>query len=225
MSKIKSEQMVKDFKYMESERMTFYYNRFPYNCGYLWPNNQMSFDCIGLIKSYINYPKIAYKTKPKGFYVQPGLVVPDSYGIVDLMNACTKRSRDFRSVPACSLLKYEDNDHGGLFVGQFKDPSGIVNTIECCDDPVGNGVVTSYTAPDGGRWDHKGGSLMGFWTEHGLMTKWVEYPASKKKSVTAIAKEVINGKWGNYPERKKKLEAAGYNYEAVQKKVDELLKK
>ena len=46
-----------------------------------------------------------------------------------------------------------------------------------------------------------------------------------KKSVdlTAIAKEVINGKWGNGEERKKKLTAAGYDYKAVQAKVNELL--
>lgn len=46
----------------------------------------------------------------------------------------------------------------------------------------------------------------------------------KKKSVDEIAKEVIQGKWGVYPERKKKLEAAGYNYNEVQKRVDEMLK-
>ena len=45
-----------------------------------------------------------------------------------------------------------------------------------------------------------------------------------KKSVTTIAKEVIAGKWGNGSERKKKLTAAGYDYNAVQKKVNELLK-
>ena len=45
-----------------------------------------------------------------------------------------------------------------------------------------------------------------------------------KKSVTTIAKEVIAGKWGNGAERKKKLAAAGYDYNAVQKKVNELLK-
>ena len=48
---------------------------------------------------------------------------------------------------------------------------------------------------------------------------------SKKKSITTVAKEVINGKWGNGSDRKKKLEAAGYDYAAVQKKVNELLKK
>lgn len=53
------------------------------------------------------------------------------------------------------------------------------------------------------------------------------YPAdasSKKKSVDTIASEVIRGDWGNGDERKKKLTAAGYDYSAVQKKVNELLR-
>jgi hypothetical protein len=45
-----------------------------------------------------------------------------------------------------------------------------------------------------------------------------------KKSVTVIAKEVIQGKWGNGAERKKRLTEAGYNYAEVQKKVNQLLK-
>ena len=44
-----------------------------------------------------------------------------------------------------------------------------------------------------------------------------------KKSIEAIAKEVIQGKWGNGNERKERLTAAGYDYAAVQKKVNELL--
>jgi len=45
-----------------------------------------------------------------------------------------------------------------------------------------------------------------------------------KKSVAEIAKEVVNGNWGNGDERKKKLEAAGYNYSEVQKEVNKLIK-
>lgn len=45
------------------------------------------------------------------------------------------------------------------------------------------------------------------------------------KSVAEIAQEVIDGKWGNGEDRKKKLEAAGYNYSDVQAKVNALLKK
>ena len=45
-----------------------------------------------------------------------------------------------------------------------------------------------------------------------------------KKSVDEIAKEVIKGLWGSGEERKKALTDAGYDYDAVQKKVNELLK-
>lgn len=57
-----------------------------------------------------------------------------------------------------------------------------------------------------------------------LYNKKVGTTASTKKDVTTVAKEVIAGKWGSGDERKKKLTAAGYNYDTVQKKVNELLK-
>lgn len=44
-----------------------------------------------------------------------------------------------------------------------------------------------------------------------------------KKSIEEIAKEVINGKWGNGADRKTKLTNAGYNYSEVQAKVNQLL--
>ena len=44
------------------------------------------------------------------------------------------------------------------------------------------------------------------------------------KSVQDVAKEVINGHWGNNPDRQKKLEAAGYNYQEVQNAVNSILK-
>lgn len=47
--------------------------------------------------------------------------------------------------------------------------------------------------------------------------------SSSKKSVETIAKEVIAGKWGNGTNRKAKLEAVGYNYNTVQKRVNEIL--
>lgn len=46
----------------------------------------------------------------------------------------------------------------------------------------------------------------------------------KKKSVTELAKEVIAGKWGNGADRKTRLIQAGYDYNAVQAKVNELMK-
>ena len=48
--------------------------------------------------------------------------------------------------------------------------------------------------------------------------------ALEKSGVEAIAREVIAGKWGNGSDRKKRLEAAGYNYATVQAAVNRLLK-
>lgn len=50
-------------------------------------------------------------------------------------------------------------------------------------------------------------------------------PVNKKLNVNQIAKEVINGKWGTGEHRKLLLTQAGYDYDKVQKKVNEILKK
>lgn len=51
----------------------------------------------------------------------------------------------------------------------------------------------------------------------------VKKVGDKKKTITEVAKEVIQGKWGNGATRKKRLLEAGYNYDEVQKKVNDLL--
>jgi len=45
-----------------------------------------------------------------------------------------------------------------------------------------------------------------------------------KVDLNKVAKDVIAGKYGNGSERKKNLEAAGYDYKAVQEVVNKLLK-
>lgn len=61
---------------------------------------------------------------------------------------------------------------------------------------------------------------------NGSAVSWV-VPSSNThtKTLDEVAKEVINGKWGNGSERKKRLEAAGYVYSAVQARVNELCNK
>ena len=44
------------------------------------------------------------------------------------------------------------------------------------------------------------------------------------KSVEELAREVLAGAWGNGGERKKRLTEAGYDYAAVQRRVNELVK-
>lgn len=68
-----------------------------------------------------------------------------------------------------------------------------------------------------------------FWSYCPFISYNTEYSAKPidvtKKSVEEIAKEVIKGLWGVNPERKAKLIAAGYDYDAVQKLVNETLDK
>lgn len=46
-----------------------------------------------------------------------------------------------------------------------------------------------------------------------------------KKTVEQLAREVWDGKWGNGDDRRNRLTAAGYDYNAVQKRVNELMYK
>lgn len=44
-----------------------------------------------------------------------------------------------------------------------------------------------------------------------------------QKSVDAVAREVIQGKWGVDEDRKSRLTKAGYDYSAVQSRVNALM--
>ncbi|MGF0108849.1 N-acetylmuramoyl-L-alanine amidase [Clostridium sp. SGI.024] len=82
--------------------------------------------------------------------------------------------------------------------GAFKELS---NAKKCADDNAGYSVF-----------DEKGTVV------------YVGKNTAAKKTVLELAKEVIAGKWGNGQDRKNRLTAAGYDYTAVQNKVNELLK-
>ena len=49
------------------------------------------------------------------------------------------------------------------------------------------------------------------------------YISRANKTVEEIAKEVLAGKWGNGAERKQRLTDAGYNYDTIQARVNELV--
>ena len=62
-----------------------------------------------------------------------------------------------------------------------------------------------------------------------IVPKYDSEPTSEKvtntsKSISEVAKEVINGKWGNGLDRRNNLEKAGYDYLTVQTEVNKLLK-
>jgi hypothetical protein len=92
---------------------------------------------------------------------------------------------------------------------------------------TGKGVFTIVEVSDGwGRLKSGAGWIWlenpSYCTVQGTVAE-EKSETSSLKSVDEIAKEVIRGDWGNGDERKKKLTAAGYDYAAVQKRVNALL--
>lgn len=53
----------------------------------------------------------------------------------------------------------------------------------------------------------------------------VNAPQNAEKTVDELAREVLDGKWGNGTERKERLTDAGYDYYSVQNRVNEILYK
>ena len=61
------------------------------------------------------------------------------------------------------------------------------------------------------------------WVDANTLSAIPSAPTSSGKSIDELAKEIIRGDWGNGDDRKNRLTAAGYDYNAVQKLVNELL--
>lgn len=100
------------------------------------------------------------------------------------------------SVSSTSFTTIEGNMNGGL-VGR--------RTIN-----IGNGYIRGYAIPKYAK-SGSGGSNAG-------------NSSTGKKSVLEVAQEAIAGKWGNGDDRKQKITAAGYDYSAVQAKINSLMK-
>lgn len=172
---------IKKLKHIEAKRATFYDNTFPGNCGLIHDGGVLSFDCIGLVKSVINDPDIATRTKPVGFYVQPGKVIPD-YDEINILYLCSGVEwHKFKNIVPGEYLYMAG--HGAVYVGDFSHNStnGIVNTIECTTDMGDNGVTTTWLDVNtGNRYDHKGGTMLRGWEAHGKLTKYIDYTERKE---------------------------------------------
>lgn len=106
---------------------------------------------------------------------------------------------------------YQPNNGGSDHIGVVVSVSGgMITVIEGNKSeavgyrkiPVGWGYIRGYARP---RYE-SGGSI-----------------SAPKKSVDELAREVLQGKWGNGQDRANRLKAAGYDYNAVQRKVNAIL--
>ena len=101
---------------------------------------------------------------------------------------------------------------------EVRVPAAPTAYIECefHDNPTASQWIVEHTTDIGEA------IAQGICDYFGVAFKAPEQP-TPAKSVDEVAREVIRGEWGNGSDRRQRLEAAGYDYDAVQNRVNELL--
>jgi len=110
------------------------------------------------------------------------------------------------------FFKYSTNSRRTNHVGIVESVDGYtINTIE--------GNTSSISADNGGK------VLRRKRKTNIVAFARPKYTDEVKPNIEAVAREVIDGKWGSGNDRRQRLERAGYNYREVQDKVNEILKR
>lgn len=216
-----NEKLIADLKVLVS-RQSFYKNKYPFNLLYNNSDGRVSGDCSNTYKALFNGYNVGNLTVG---YFQRDLSNTGDCTEAELLSQCTDISQNFSQLIDGRFEILYMKGHIGGFIGTTSVSGHTYNVIECTAS-WGGGIMYSWVDADGTRRKCKGGAANGKWTHHGLPSSWVSYNGTPaKKTNEAIVKEVIEGKWGNGVERKSRLTAAGYDYNAIQKIVNELCKK
>ena len=172
-------------------------------------SDTFGFDCVCLIKGVL-WGWNGDKSATYGGAKYASNSVPD-IGADAMIQRCSGISTDFSKITPGEAVWMEG--HIGVYIGDGK-------VVECtpawdnCVQITKLGTKTEYKTRK--------------WTKHGKLP-WVTYTSTTttqpaaKKTVDELAKEVLAGKWGNGADRKAKLKAAGYDYDAVQAAVNKAL--
>lgn len=158
-------------------------------------------DCSGLIKGILwGYPD-------KGKYASNGVTDSNANNII--ATHCTGVTSDMSKLRKGMVVWL--SGHIGIYCGD-----GVV--VES-SPRWENGIQRTY--PVGCPVANKHHLNQRKWSKCGYL-KWVDYTTTS--DLTQVARDVINGKYGNGKERIDKLTKAGYNYKEVQRVVNSLLK-
>ena len=168
------------------------------------------FDCVCLIKAIL-WGWNGDKSKSHGGTVYASNGVPDvnANGMIAL---CKNVTTNFSNIEVGEAVWCEG--HIGVYIGD-----GLA--VECTPIWKNNVQITAVA-----NIGSKSGYNARRWTKHGKLPyiSYTKESASNtvKKSVDEVAKEVVQGLWGNGAERKQKLTEAGYNYSDIQSAVNKL---
>lgn len=178
-------------------------------------NDTFGFDCVCLIKGILwgwngNLNHVYGGAK----YASNN--IPDCSEL-SLLQMCKDVSKNFDNIVAGEMVYMKG--HVGIYIG-----NGLV--IEC-SPKWKNCVQYSFL---GNKPEYQKGNYR-IWLSHGKLPN-VDYNnvltdnilSAYIKTIDELALEVLQGKWGNGSNRKKKLTEAGFDYTLVQKRVNDLLK-
>ena len=168
-----------------------------------------AFDCVCLIKSILwGWNGDKRRTYGGATYASNG--VPD-IDADSMINVCSGVTTDFSKIEIGEAVW--TNGHIGVYIGD-----GLA--VECTPAWKNKVQITACNNAKNGYNTRK-------WKKHGKLP-YLEYEkiaaptTPAKKSIDEIAKEVIAGKWYSGAARKSALTKAGYDYDAVQARVNEL---
>ena len=123
----------------------------------------------------------------------------------------------------CDVIFYYWQDYGNGDNTGWPDHVGIVETVSGSTITVIEGnksnAVGRRTLQVNGKY------IRGYGVPKYSSGSSDSAPVTPTKTVDELAQEVLDGKWGNGTDRKERLTAAGYDYSAVQAKVNALVKK
>lgn len=160
--------------------------------------NYLECDCSGLIKGTLwGYP----------YHGKYGNIYPDVNANTIMSNYCYNKSSNFDNISKGEFVWM--NGHIGVYIGNGK--------VCECSPKWENGIqITNLNARN--------------WKKHGY-SKWLDYSSnsnissSKTWDIEAIAKDILNGKYGNGHEtRKRNIGCDDSTYQQIRKRVNELSK-
>lgn len=169
------------------------------------------FDCVNFIKAVLwGWCGDTSKSYGGATYKSNGVPDTNADGMIAL---CKDVSTNFSNIEVgeCVWCK----GHIGVYIGD-----GLA--VECT--PSWENKVQITAVKNIGA---KTGYNARTWTKHGKLpyiTFEKTEPVTKPKTVTELAQEVLDGKWGNGTDRKNKLTQAGFDYSEVQAEVNRLVK-
>lgn len=163
-------------------------------------DDTFGFDCVCLIKAIL-WGWNGNKNHVYGGATYCSNGVPD-IGTEEIVTNkyCTNISESMNNIAIGEILYLKG--HVGVYIGDGK-------VVECTPAWKNKVQITKLSQRD--------------WIRHGKLN-FIDYTSTDvRKDIHTIALEVIDGLWGNNPERKERLTKAGYDYRAVQDEVNKIM--